>query len=746
MAGMALPRAVTVSLATTATLATAAGLWLDAGSGSTTTSAFVRYAAVAAGTSALGAFALWHRPRNRYGLTHLAIGVLFGSVVLAAGVLAQAPASLPRWVEGAALAWSWLAVIPLLPLWVVAIATFPDGGFHRAGLRRATLVLTGIMAVLAVTAYLIAPAGEPPPLIRVDVPAYLRGPLAGAGPGLLFQVVSATAAALGALAPIAAVVALLDRFRRSGPVVRQQIKWLLLGATVSVVLQAIPVEALDSAALQTTARVLVVIAVPLPFVAAAIAILKYGLWEIDVVISKGIVYAVASALLSVPFLGIALVAGVSVAGRDTQVVAALALALLVSFLAQPLRRRLETLVARALYGAEPPGLLALARLGDAGGAVLDARGLGSRIATVARHAMGASWAGVWLYLKSGPSGSLRPLAVSGGVERPSVVVPDDIADALVALSGGRLLADIPADVAETLRPLLEDDTAVVTALISAGELRGLIVCGERAKGGFRDEDVEFLAALGRESALALRNIHLEGELRQRIDQVEQQASELHRSRRRLVTVQDQERRRIERDLHDGAQQSLVSLAARLRRAAHADDPPAHGELVELADDAEDAVFTLQELARGIYPSLLADRGLHEALQTHAARLPVSVTVEVEPVMRGRRLAQGLETALYFTALEGMTNAVKHAPGARVIVSLRADASRHAVVLEVHDDGPGFDTAESTSGRGVQNMTDRIHSVGGTLSVGSRRGAGTWIRAEVPEGAEVTELRGRAVTA
>ena len=738
------PRGTTITVATTATAAAAAGLWLYTVAAPMTALGVLQYATVAVGTSALGGFVLWHRPRNRYGLTHLAIGALFASVVLAAGVLAHT-ATVPLWVARMATAWSWTAVIALLPLWVIAIAAFPDGRFHRPGLRWATVALAVVMSGLTLTGFLIAPPGEPPPLIRVDLPANLAGPLSGAGSASIFQTISTVASLLAAIAPIAAVAALLDRYRRAGPVMRQQIKWLLLGATVSVALQAIPVEAFDSAALQNGARALVVLAVPLPLLAAATAILKYGLWEIDVVISKGIVYTVASGVLSVAFLGIALVAGVSVAGRDTQVVAALGLALLVSFLAQPLRRRLETVVACALYGQEPPGLLALARLGDTGGAVLGARGLGSRIATVARHAMGASWAGVWLYLKSGASGSLRPLAVSGGPDRPAVVVPDDVADALVALAGGRLLADLPAEVAETLRPLLEDDTAVVTALISAGELRGLILCGERTKGGYRDEDVEFLAALGRESALALRNIHLEGELRQRIEQIEQQASELHRSRQRLVTAQDQERRRIERDLHDGAQQSLVALAARLRRAAHADGPPAEGELVELADDAEDAVFTLQELARGIYPSLLADRGLHEALQAHAARLPISVTVDVEPVLRGRRLAQGIEAALYFMALEGMTNAVKHAPAARVIVSLRADGRRRAVVLEVHDDGPGFDTTESTSGRGVQNMADRIHSVGGVLSVESVQGAGTWIRAEVPESAEVIEIRGRAGT-
>jgi signal transduction histidine kinase len=250
--------------------------------------------------------------------------------------------------------------------------------------------------------------------------------------------------------------------------------------------------------------------------------------------------------------------------------------------------------------------------------------------------------------------------------------------------------------------------------------------------------------LARESALALKNIHLEGELRQRLEQIERQAVELRSSRQRLVAAQDSERRRIERDLHDGAQQQLVALAARLRRAAHADEPQVAEELAGLADEAEDAVFTLQELARGIYPSLLADRGLHAALQVHAARLPVLVRIDVGPTLHGRRLTPELEAALYNVAMEAMTNAVKHAPGASISLVLRSGDTGRSVVLEVHDDGAGFD-AGSTSGRGIQNMTDRIDAVGGAFSVESVPGAGTWVRVEVTEPAGVTDIRSGAAS-
>jgi signal transduction histidine kinase len=737
-----------VALSATAVTSTGAGLWLHAAGGRATPAGFLQYAAVAVGTAALGSFILWHRPRNRYGMAHLAISVLFGSVVLAAGVLSPAgtPAAAGGWTQDVAMAWSWIAAAALLPLWVIAIATFPDGRFHREGLKRATVALAVVMALLAVVAYLLAPPGEPPPLVRVELPATLMGPLAPAGsPHLLFRLASVCASVLSTLAPVAAVVALVDRFRKSGPVIRQQIKWLLVGAAISVALQAIPVQALDSEALRSTASVLVVLAVPLPLVAAAIAIFKHGLWEIDVVISKGLVYAIASGVLTALFLGVAFVAGISVGGRDSRVVAALGLALLVSFLAQPLRQRLERVVARLLYGDEPRGFMALARLGDSVAASLNAQDLGSRIADAARGALGASWAGVWLYIARDGSGTLRPVAVSGTQLGRSAILPRWLPPALTDLSGGVLFADLPVEVAASLRPLFADEPVFVASLISSGNLTGLIACGARPKDPFGDEDVKLLALVARESALALRNIRLEEELRQRLEQIEQQAAELQNSRQRLVTAQDRERKRIQRDLHDGAQQQLVVLAARLRRAARAEAPNLDQALEELADEAEEAVFALQELARGIYPSLLADRGLQAALEAHAARLPAIVRVEVEPLMHRRRLEPELEAALYFVALEAMTNAVKHAPGARIIVSLRADRQKRTVTLEVHDDGPGFDAEASMSAGGLQNMADRIHALGGVLSVESVPGGGTWVRAEVQERAEMADITSREAT-
>ena len=736
MATMGLSRTGAVAVATTSIVVTGAGVlwWRVAGGGEAP--GLAQYVAVTVGASLLGGFVLWHRPGNRYGRLHLGVGLLFGTVVLAAGVLGS-PGGVPAWAGHLALAWSWLALPPLLVLWVMVIAAFPDGTFHRRILAPATLALCVAMTLLATTAYLIFPSGESLPLIAVHAPPGLSGPLAGSAPEGGFRVLSVAGAALGTAAPVLALVALADRYRSSGLVVRQQIKWLIAGATVSVLLQAIPVAATDSAPLQTAAGVVVVLAVPLPFLAAVVAIFKHGLWEIDVVISHGLVYAVLSAVLTSVFVAVAVAAGVTIGGAEGRVVAAIGLAVLVSYLAHPLRRRLVSVAGRALFGEGPRGLLALSvQPGRHDHA--DASSQGARIAAVTRSALGAPWVQVWtLLVRDGAAGGVfRPLAGANRQPGPAVVAPEAAVAELGEVSNAVRFGDLPPEAAGVLAPIVDGDADLLSTLVVDGELLGVLICGARSGDPYGVDDQTLLAVLAQDAALALRNVHLEQELRRQLEHIEAQAEELRLSRHRLVSAQDKERRRIERDLHDGAQQQLVVLTAALRRAARTGGS---AELARLADEAEEAVFSLQELARGIYPSVLVDQGLHAALQTQAARLPVDVRLEVDPGLHGQRLPSGLEAVLYYVALEAMTNCVKHAPGARITVVLRTEDPRRVAVLEVHDDGPGFGPS-SPRGSGLQNMADRVEAARGRLSVESAPGAGTWVRAEVPVPATVTALR------
>ena len=205
------------------------------------------------------------------------------------------------------------------------------------------------------------------------------------------------------------------------------------------------------------------------------------------------------------------------------------------------------------------------------------------------------------------------------------------------------------------------------------------------------------------------------------------ASELEASRARIVEAADASRRRLERDLHDGAQQRLVSAAIALRLAQNRTNggDPGLAELLEnAAAELSAGLAELRELARGIHPALLTDRGLPGALEALASRCPVAVDVEVA---LNRRPAPAVESAIYFTIAESLTNVAKHAgaTAASVLVQQRNGSVR----LEVRDDGCGG--AVAGTGSGLQGLEDRVAALGGRLSLRSPPGAGTVLRADVP---------------
>jgi signal transduction histidine kinase len=205
--------------------------------------------------------------------------------------------------------------------------------------------------------------------------------------------------------------------------------------------------------------------------------------------------------------------------------------------------------------------------------------------------------------------------------------------------------------------------------------------------------------------------------------------ELRASRQRLVAAQDQERRKLERNIHDGAQQQLVALSVkqRLLEGLLERDPGLAREMLsQIQADTVDALETLRDLARGIYPPLLADQGLAAALTSQARKSPVPVSVESDMV---GRYTQELEAAVYFCALEALQNVAKYAHATGVTVRLGAPDGE--LTFEVADDGDGFDPEATPSGSGLQNMADRMAALGGTLSVESSPGSGTRVRGQLP---------------
>jgi signal transduction histidine kinase len=252
----------------------------------------------------------------------------------------------------------------------------------------------------------------------------------------------------------------------------------------------------------------------------------------------------------------------------------------------------------------------------------------------------------------------------------------------------------------------------------------------RADERFSEEDERVLAELARQVGLALHNVRLDSALQASLDEVRHQAEELQASRARIVAAADAARRRIERNLHDGAQQRLVALAVKLRLASRlvdTDPGQTRGMLDELRDELKDAVEELRSLAHGIYPPLLMDQGLAAALGSAAQRATLPTRVEAGSI---GRYPSEMEAAAYFCCLEALQNAMKHAgPAATVIVRVWEEAG--ALRFSVSDDGAGFDPAAKGASSGFVNMRDRLGAIGGWLQVESSLGAGTSVLGVLP---------------
>jgi signal transduction histidine kinase len=248
-----------------------------------------------------------------------------------------------------------------------------------------------------------------------------------------------------------------------------------------------------------------------------------------------------------------------------------------------------------------------------------------------------------------------------------------------------------------------------------GELLGALTVVRPSSSPFAPAEARLLVDLASQAGLVLRNVALIAELRA--------------SRQRLVSAQDQERRKIERNLHGGAQQQLVTLAVKLRLIEDMvlKDADRAAELARQAtEETGEALESLRDLARGIYPPLLADKGLVAALESQADESPIPVRVDAENV---DRYTQEAEAAIYFCCLEALQNAAKHAKASEAVVRL-AEGDR-GLRFEVTDDGAGFEPAATANGTGLQAMADRLDAIGGSLEVRSAPGAGTTVIGTLP---------------
>lgn len=278
----------------------------------------------------------------------------------------------------------------------------------------------------------------------------------------------------------------------------------------------------------------------------------------------------------------------------------------------------------------------------------------------------------------------------------------------------------------------EDIHVRVAPITHMGNLLGLIVAGRsEATGLFEIEDDTLLADLARQVGLALHNVHLDSALQESLEELRNKNRLLQESRARIVTAADESRRDIERNLHDGAQQRLVALAVKLQLARlKSGDPEALGHILDdLGEEVGQTIEEMRELAHGIYPPLLRDAGLGEALRRAAARSTIATKADIQT---DHRFDPGIEAAVYFCCLEAMQNAAKHA-GSAAEVLVRLAETTHHLVFEISDDGAGFEPEVVDESHGFVNMRDRLGAYGGELTIESAPGHGTVIRGELPVG-------------
>jgi signal transduction histidine kinase len=378
----------------------------------------------------------------------------------------------------------------------------------------------------------------------------------------------------------------------------------------------------------------------------------------------------------------------------------------VALLFAPATAALERAAIRLGHGGIPTPYDVLSRFSENVTGDQATEHLPARMSMLLAQGTGAAWAQVWLTV----SGRLTLAATW----------PADADDDRTTPPGWPDEADMPVEGRRAL------------AVRHGGQLLGVLRLQERPGLALTAVEERLFAGLAAQSGLVLRMVGLRAELEDRRAEMVARAGDLQDSRERLISTQDAERARLERDIHDGAQQHLVALAVNLRLAqkiAVRSPERAARVLSEQVDAAGIAIETLSSLSRGIYPSLLSNEGLVPALLSAVATSPIPVTIDATGF--GRPPAP-VEAALYFCCMEAVQNAAKHS-GARS-VSIRLGADRDRWLLTVTDDGSGFDPALAGAvgtGTGLLNMRDRLDAAGGTVSVGSRYGIGTTVTVVVP---------------
>ena len=420
-------------------------------------------------------------------------------------------------------------------------------------------------------------------------------------------------------------------------------------------------------------------------VAVGVAILQYRLWDLDVVVKKTVVAGSLVLLAIAVYAGAVALIGLLAIDQDRPAVLfAIALGLGIAF--RPAMRVGRRIADRLVYGRRATPYEVLTEFSERMGTSFATEDVLPRMAQVLGEGTGAETARIWLLV--------------GGELHPAAVWPPDasIAGPVSRIQTGD---DIPGE--------------ALTEVRDRGQLLGALSVRMPASDPMSPSKDKLVRDLAAQAGMVLRNVRL--------------VEDLRTSRQRLVAAQDEERRRLERNIHDGAQQQLVALAVKARLAGQLAerDPGKTAELLgQIEVETQSALEDLRDLARGIYPPLLADQGLVAALQAQSRKSQLGVEVDADGL---GRFPADVEATVYFCTLEALQNVAKYAEADRTVIRLAR--SNGSLSFEVEDDGLGFDPSAVGNGSGLQGMADRLAAVGGSLEVRSAPGRGTVVAGQVP---------------
>lgn len=646
-------------------VALAAAIWLFASAGDEHRSALegVLAGVVTFSSTGVGFVLATRRPGNSIGWILLANGLFFALGGVVAGYAEYAILGGHDSLPGA----DWAVAFddrtwPLVFMGVTAIAfVFPDGRVLED--RRPAARLTAAAFAALLIAAIFSHDSFSAPFENVDNPIPAVPELVVL-PLFVFGIVGSLAGM------VLAVLALRARMRAASGIERLQMRWLTFAAAcippvIAICLLEAAITGSDGPA-TFIALSFALTAVP---VAIGIAVMHYRLYEIDRVVNRTLVYVALTATLAATFAAVSLLVGVGVGGGSTLPTAAATLVVVLIF--NPVRRRLQVAVDRRFNRARYEGL---------------------------RRVEG--------FLSDLRSGNAAP---EGAEATLAEALDDPTLQLLYWISPEAPYVDSAG------RPRRPDEgPGRATTPVTRGSLRlGTVLHDAEIA-----EHPDLLDSVIEAAGLAIEIGRLRVEVRQRLAEVEE-------SRARIVTAGIEERRRLERDLHDGAQQRLVSIGLDLRHVQNelsGEQGPAHTALDQVVSELAAAIRELRELARGIRPPALDD-GLAAALEQLAARTPLPTAIEASP----GALDDEVEAAAYFFASEALTNTVKHAGATRASVTALRDNGD--LVVSVSDDGGGG--ASAGPGSGLEGIADRLAALGGRLTVTSPPGQGTTVSAHLP---------------